>query len=247
MKHTSQRTIRLYHPEASAPGPLGLNQDQAHYLRNVLRMTPGHSLQVFNGNGLQWQARVDTLSRKSGQITLLKPIAALPASCLDLTLVQAISKGDRMDFCIQKSVELGVNRICPVFSQRGDVKLRGERLEKKLRHWRQVAISACEQCGRSDLPCVEEPAPLSAYLEKNSHPGIFLDPRADDTLTSAAPLSRQTLDILVGPEGGFSMEEVAALKNNGCIGIRLGPRILRTETAGPAVIAALQALAGDFR
>ncbi len=246
MSSPSRRRIRLYHPQARAAGPLTLDREQAHYLRNVLRLKPGQPLLVFDGQGQQWQAVVEELGKKDATLVLHKPLAATAPSRLDLTLVQAISKGDRMDTSIQKAVELGVNAIVPLVTEWGDVRLSGERLQKKHRHWQAVAVSACEQSGRADVPRVAAPVSLPAYLKHKTRAGIFLDPRADHTLASVAPQARQGLDILIGPEGGFSDSEIDSLNAAGCQGVHLGQRILRTETAGPAVIAGLQALVGDF-
>ena len=246
-KKASRRVVRLHHRQAQGPGALALDRDQAHYLRTVLRLKPGQSLLVFNGQGQQWQATLEQLDKKGGQLQLGDAVAATPPSRLNLTLVQGISKGDRMDTSIQKAVELGVNRIVPMMTQWSDVRLNNERLQKKQRHWQQVAISACEQCGRADVPEVTAAVSLDDYLRAKKHPGIYLDPRAARTLAEVAPAAGESLDILIGPEGGFSDAEIQAMQANQCQGVRLGARILRTETAGPAVIAALQALAGDFR
>jgi len=242
-----RRVVRLHHPLAQEAGTLKLDREQLHYLRNVLRLKPGHRLLVFNGKGQQWQANVTQLDKKGGALKLGDAVAATAPSRLDLTLVQGISKGDRMDTSIQKAVELGVNRVIPVMTQWGDVRLKDERLEKKLRHWQQVAISACEQCGRADVPEVASPTSLDDYLREKTRPAIYLDPRAEQSLAETMPASGTALDILIGPEGGFSDSEIRSMQENHCQGVRLGSRVLRTETAGPAVIAALQALAGDFQ
>ncbi len=241
-----RRHVRLYHPGATKAGLLPLNREQAHYLRAVLRMQAGDAVRVFDGTGHEWQARVEALGKKDGTLKVTAPLEPVPPSPLDLTLVQAVSKGDRMDTSIQKAVELGVRRIIPVFTQWGDVRLQGNRLLKKHRHWQHVAISACEQCGRADVPPVAMPMPLSEYLQQHTaHLGIFLDPRASTSLKSLVSRLPAPVHILIGPEGGFSDAEIATLRHHDLTGIRLGPRILRTETAGPAVIAALQAMAGD--
>jgi 16S rRNA (uracil1498-N3)-methyltransferase len=168
-------------------------------------------------------------------------------SPLPVTLVQALSSGERMDLTIQKAVELGVARIVPVESERCVVRLKGERAEKRVAHWRQVAISACEQCGRNRIPEVRMISPLEVWLaaEKNDALRWVLLPGAHTALRDL-PRPQKPVELLVGPEGGLTDAEADAAQRAGYQPVRLGPRVLRTETAAPALLAALQALWGDF-
>ncbi len=240
MKH------RLYLPTPYLEGKLvRLPDEAAHYLVRVLRLSTGEQVEVFDGMGQAAAATLVEAGKKTAQIrieALLPPVDR--ESPLNTILVQGISRGERMDYTIQKATELGVHAIQPVFTQRCEVRLKGDKLEKKQRHWQQVAISACEQSGRRVVPEVQPPLPLLDWL-KPGISGIVLDPAA------SRPLSRlssppQPLHILVGPEGGLTQEEVQAAQTHGMTPIRLGPRILRTETAGCALLAAAQARWGDW-
>jgi len=168
-------------------------------------------------------------------------------SPLQVTLVQALSSGERMDFTIQKAVELSVSRIVPVESERCVVRLKGERAEKRAAHWRQVVISACEQCGRNRIPEVCIVSPLDVWLaaEVSEAQRWMLLPGAHTALRDL-PRLQKPIDLLVGPEGGLTDAEADAARRAGYQPVSLGPRVLRTETAAPALLAALQALWGDF-
>jgi 16S rRNA (uracil1498-N3)-methyltransferase len=169
-------------------------------------------------------------------------------SSLDIILAQGIPRGDRMDFILQKAVELGVSSIQPLWMERSQARTKGERLEKRMRHWQKVMINACEQCGRSTLPGLCRPVDCTSWLDTGpaGETRILLEPRAENTLTSlGAP--RQPVLLLIGPEGGASDAERACAGSAGFTPISLGPRVLRTETASLAVLAGLQSLWGDFR
>jgi 16S rRNA (uracil1498-N3)-methyltransferase len=218
----------------------------AHHAERVLRLSPGDVLTLFNGQGGEFPARVIAL----GKLPKAELGAHEPGereSLLSITLVQSLASGDKMDWVLQKAVELGASRIVPVASQRSVVRLSGERAEKRVEHWRQIAASACEQCGRNRLPEVAELKNLLAHMAQTPEPDtlrLILAPGAETRLSD---LPRPgAVELLVGPEGGFTEDEVLAAQVAGYRAIRLGPRILRTETAGLAALTALQLLWGDL-
>ena len=222
---------------------LELPKARLHYLRKVLRLSDGDKLSVFDGENLEREA---TLS--GSELTLHTTRPTMPPSPVQLTLVQGIARGDRMDTIIQKATELGINRIVPIFTERCEVKLAGDRLAKRLAHWRQIALSACEQCGRSQLPVVEPACGLRTAIGERAEDqtdAIVLSPQGD-TPFSQQRLTHQRLWLAVGPEGGFDQAELSTLVEHGFSAATLGPRVLRTETAGPAAIAIAQACWGDL-
>ena len=218
----------------------------AHHLLRVLRLRQGARLALFDGHGLEYPAEILSLERGDCRVRLEPPQQPAVESPLDTTLIQAISKGDRMDWCIQKATELGVSRIQPVFSERCDVRLDARRADKRLAHWQQVAIAAAEQSGRVRVPPLH-PSLALAEISAPAGLGLYLDPAATATAASLAGTNARHFSIVVGPEGGLSGTEVDRLRRLGFRGLRLGPRVLRTETAGPAVLATLQTLAGDWQ
>lgn len=234
------------------PGPLGadteltLPREVAHHAERVLRLGVGDALVLFDGSGAEFHGVLTAVGAQA-RVRLSGRAAPLRESPLQLTLVQALASGDKMDWVIQKAVELGVAAVIPVAAERSVLKLAGERAEKRLAHWRQVVVSACEQCGRNQVPEVAEVVSLGSYLAR--HGGsilrLQLEPQAGQRL-AALPPPAGPVHLLVGPEGGWSEGELAAAHKAGCTPIRLGPRVLRTETAGIAVISALQTLWGDF-
>ncbi len=220
---------------------LTLEKRRAHYLKNVLRLSDGDSLSVFNGSGLERQAVIDRAELQLGEV-----VQAVPESPLRIDLLQGISRGERMDTTIQKSTELGVHRVVPLLTARCEVKLNAARTAKRLQHWRNVAISACEQCGRALVPEIEPPQRLAQYLALplENTPRVVLTPGATTSLSAVQP--SQSLAIAVGPEGGFDPEEITLLTAGNFQPIGLGPRTLRTETAGAAAVAVAQSLWGDL-
>jgi len=229
-------------PQAS----LELPEAAAHHAARVLRLREGEAVVLFDGRGGEYAATLSMPGR--GRVLAATGERRDPAreSPLAVTLVQAVSSSDKMDFTIQKAVELGVAAIQPVFSARSVVRLSGEREAKKLAHWRRIAIAACEQCGRNRIPEVREPVALDRYAAPAGDAGakILLSPSGAGRL---ADLARGPLTLAAGPEGGFNGEEEQRLLRAGFAAVRLGPRILRTETAALAALAALNALAGDFQ
>ncbi len=243
------RTTRIYLPVPLREGAtVELDERARRHAVTVLRLRAGDELTLFNGEGGEWRARLEEVSKRSVRARIGQALA--PAgdteSPLRITLLQGISRGERMDFTIQKAVELGVSRIAPVVTERTQVRLSGERLERRLHHWRGVLIHACEQCGRDRLPLLETPRPLAEALAESDEPGLLLDPRGDRAITDL-PQRMTRVRLLIGPEGGLSDRERSMAREASFEGLRLGPRILRTETAALAAIAALQACLGDFR
>ena len=168
-------------------------------------------------------------------------------SPLRITLAQGIARGEKMDWILQKATELGVARIAPVVSDRTEVKLDSERSDKKMNHWRGVCAAACEQSGRARLPVILEPQSLAQFAASDGSGRRFmLDPGASLSLPALQLAPDAQITLAIGPEGGFSDRDLAMLKAGGYEGVRMGPRILRTETAGPAAIAAINALYGDW-
>lgn len=240
---------RLHVPllPAGINGELTLEGDAAKHLR-VLRLRPGNPLVLFDGTGGEYRAEFLDVDRKLARVLVHEYCPVERESPLSLTLVQGISKGDRMDWTIQKAVELGVSRIWPVFTERSVVNLRGERLEKKHAHWQGVVRSACEQCGRNRLPEVLLPRPLEACapLLAEQSLSLLLDPAGGRALPGFQVDPGCQLALLVGPEGGFSDAELAWARGRGCAPVLLGPRVLRTESAAIAALAAMQLLWGDL-
>jgi len=243
--------IRLYSSVAlTGLTQLRLDETAARHAQ-VLRLSEGDLVQVFDGLGEEYEARVVSVARHWLELELGPHIAGDPESPLVVTLVQAVSKGERMDWSIQKSVELGVSAIQPVFSARSVVRLDGLRLSRRVEHWQGVIRSACEQSGRRILPALHPPLSLVDYLAGVAAAGaarrLMLAPQASQRLRAleAPPAGMPTL-LLVGPEGGFSSEEANTATRVGFVPIGLGPRVLRTETAGVVALAVLQALWGDL-
>ncbi len=242
------RPVRIHTQQNLRDGAqISLEKQPARHLVRVLRRRIGDPVVLFNGDGREHTGAIIDC-RGPDHCTVHLTATRIPAveSPLAITLVQAIGRGERMDWSIQKACELGVAGILPVFTERTEVKLAGERADKRLTHWQGVAVAACEQSGRVRVPDIDAPVPLTAAQFKVS-PRFYLDPAAGlSPNVIERPDPRQAL-IAIGPEGGFSEHEIAWLDRQGFRGLRLGPRVLRTETAGPAAIAVLQSLFGDWR
>ena len=228
---------------------LQLGREQAHYLGRVLRLRDGDLLTVFNGDNGEFDARVASLAKNSATVVVDAPVETATESALKIHLVQGISRGERMDFVVQKATELGVKRITPVFSEYGVVKLDPARAAKRNDHWQSVAISACEQSGRIRPPLIDAPVDLNTWFgagAKEADSDLILRPGASTPLSSiAAPVTKVCL--LIGPEGGFSDKEYGDADIAGFAAVSLGPRILRTETAVLTAIAVAQSCWGDLR
>lgn len=223
-----------------------LEAGPSQHIGRALRMRAGDSLVVFDGSGLEYPATIDGMSKKQVTVRVGQGRSTQTESALRIALGIGLSRGDRMDWIVQKATELGVAQISPLFTERTEVKLPTERAEKKLRHWQEIAISACEQCGRNVLPVIELPQKLENWLQKTDAERKFvLHHRAEPGLDSDDPASSAAL--LIGPEGGLGDAEIDAAIERGYSALRLGPRVLRTETAPMAAIAILQSLWGDMR
>jgi 16S rRNA (uracil1498-N3)-methyltransferase len=242
------RVPRIFTAHALTVGrKLELQEAAQRHLIQVLRLRPGMELSLFNGDGKEYAARLITCTKRSATAEILELQREEPIAPLSIHLIIGVSKGERMDLALQKSVELGVAEITPLFSERCTVRLHGERLEKRLQHWRNVAISACEQSGRCRVPHIHEPCPLEDCLaHPGLAPGILLDHRATQTLPDLQPPA-DGVSLLIGPEGGLSEQERGLAQAQGFTAVKMGPRIMRTETAPLAAIAAIQLLWGDFR
>jgi 16S rRNA (uracil1498-N3)-methyltransferase len=242
------RITRLYHPGILNCGEtIQLDINASNHLIRVLRAEIETSVILFNGNGFDYCCKTLNDNPKKTLITIETKTNNNIESNLNITLIQGLSRTDRMETTIQKCVELGINRIIPVICQRSNTKLRKDKQIKKLEHWRKVAISACEQSGRSIIPEVTEITPLNniTSLLQTEASKFILNP---DTETSLKDVNynQQAIEVFIGPEGGLNNEEINFLNGNNFLNIRFGPRILRTETAGPAVVSALQMIWGDF-
>lgn len=238
---------RIFHPEPLTPGArIALTGTAARHVAQALRLRTGDALVLFDGRGGEYPATVETVQRREIMVRTGPFVDREAESPLVTHLAQGISRGERMDYTIRKAVELGVASIQPLFTDRCQVRLTGSRLENRLQHWRGVAIAACEQCGRNRVPAVHAPRDLMAWLESPMEgAGLVLDPGAGDGLRRVTrPDGPVTL--LTGPEGGLDEKETAAALAHGLRGVHLGPRILRTETAGVAALAAIQGLWGDL-
>ena len=239
---------RFYCREALSPGAhVELPEPVARHAVRVLRLPPGAPMVLFDGRGGEYPAHIERIERDRVHAELGAWRDVERESLLNITLVQALQSGDKMDFTIQKAVELGMRDIVPVESRRSVLRLAGERAGKRVAHWQGVVASACEQCGRNQVPLVAPLEKLENWLARPSNGclRLMLAPDADQTLASIPPA--EAIQLLIGAEGGLDPQEVIAATQAGFRAVRMGPRILRTETAGLAALAALQALWGDFR
>jgi len=239
------KSIRIYQPGKFEVGKsFHLDKTSSHHLIKVLRLKNNFSFNLFNGEGDEFIAKLE-ISGKSTIAHIETKLISNNESSLHTHLIQGISKGDRMDFAIQKSIELGVHSITPVITERTVVNLKDHRTEKKLQHWQSVAISACEQSGRSTLPIINPICTLADILKQQPEGlKILLDPLSENSFHSLT--ASNNIQILIGPEGGLSDNEITDAIKYGFKGVRLGPRILRTETAALAAIASAQLLWGDL-
>lgn len=240
------RLIRLYvNCPLAANSALELPPEASHYIGKVLRAKPGQALSLFNGDGQEYTAAVTEVGKKVVSTNIGDSQTGQPASPLHTHLGQVMSRGDRMDYAVQKATEMGVTEITPLFSERCEVKLDPKRLEKRLTHWRQIAISACEQSGRCDVPVIHQPQQLGTWLDV-----VEADCKLTLHLHNSVALqdipTPASCALLIGPEGGLTEDEVAAARQQNFNAICLGPRILRTETAPVAGLALLQHLWGDY-
>ena len=239
---------RFYCREPLSPGAhIDLPEPVARHAVRVLRLQPGAAIVLFDGRGGEYEARIERIEKD-------RVVAALGAwrdvereSGLAVTLIQAVQAGEKMDYTVQKAVELGVSHIVPVDSRRSVTRLTGERAARRVAHWQGVAAAACEQCGRNQVPQLAPLERLENWLARpaNGMLRLILAPDAEQALVDLPPVSN--VQMLIGAEGGLDPQEIVAARQVGFRAVRMGPRILRTETAGLAALAAMQALWGDFR
>jgi 16S rRNA (uracil1498-N3)-methyltransferase len=234
--------------------PLALNADiqlsenAAAHATRALRLNVGDNAIIFNGDGFDYECTLTSVKKNTVTATITDAKKINSESPLNITLLQGISSGDRMDFTIQKAVELGVKKIQPINSQRSVVKLTSDRAEKRIEHWQNVAISACEQSGRAFVPKVLPPLSLESWLRQNPYSNttrILLNPIGAKRLTEIEKPAA-TIELLIGAEGGLSQAETNLASAQYFQSIILGPRILRTETAALTAISVMQSLWGDF-
>jgi len=238
---------RLYFSgEIAAHGECRLEPAQAHHVLHVLRLAAGDEVTLFDGRGVEYAAAIARTGKNGVTLNVRERHCVSRESPLAVSLAQGLSSGERMDYTVQKAVELGVTSIQPLLTSRSVVRLAGERAEKRVAHWRAVAIAACEQCGRNFIPEINNLHTITQWLgTPGSASRLLLSPRAGMRLRDL-PRPAKTVTLLAGPEGGLSPEEEGAAKIAGFIAVQLGPRVLRTETAAVAALAAMQTLWGDF-
>lgn len=243
------RVPRIHLPVALSPGTtVELPQEKAHHVLRVLRLADGAELRLFNGEAGDWIGRLDVRGKRRAAVVIDSFQPGGAESPLEITLVQGISRGQRMDYTLEKGVELGIDRVLPVVMERTQAVPAGERIDKKARHWAGVLAAAAAQSGRTRVPELGCQATFGEWLagtDCTAHPHVLLDPAA--TASAAEADIATAVTLIAGPEGGFSPAEREAAYAAGCRGIRLGPRILRTETAAVAALAVLQAMHGDLR
>ncbi|MGC9422210.1 MULTISPECIES: 16S rRNA (uracil(1498)-N(3))-methyltransferase [Vibrio] len=241
------RIPRIYHPSPITQlGSLALSDDAANHIGRVLRMQPGQAVCLFDGSDAEFPAVIQEVGKKQLLVDVIERFENSMESPLNLHLGQVVSRGDKMEFTIQKSVELGVNTITPLLSERCGVKLDEKRFEKKLQQWQKIAIAACEQCGRNRVPVIRPIMTLEAWCAEPSDAlKLNLHPRAQYSInTLPAPVNK--VRLLIGPEGGLSAQEITMTEQYHFSETLLGPRVLRTETAALTAITALQVRFGDL-
>jgi len=240
------RVSRLYTTATLTTGQtIALDDDNGHYVRTVLRLKKDTDIILFNGNGGEYLGSISEVSRKAVLIDIKHWIDRSAESSLIVTLGLGISRGDRMDYTVQKAVELGVNHITPLMTEHCVVQLKGEKKPQRLLHWQKIAQHAAEQSGRTLVPPLTDIHQLQQWVALQQGLKVFLDPYANTSLAELSPINGQ-VTLLTGPEGGFADQERELAKAAGFIPVSMGKRILRTETASLAALAAVQMLWGDF-
>jgi 16S rRNA (uracil1498-N3)-methyltransferase len=242
------RTIRTHVDQPLAIGrTITLPEDASAHLLRVLRLGTGDTVWLFNGDGHDYEATLESASRRGAEARIVGRRVVDVEAPLHITLAQGIARGEKMDLVLQKATELGVRAFAPVVTERTEVKLDADRAGKRIAHWQGVVVAACAQSGRARLPSLAEPQSLAAYAAaETAGLRLVLDPRGGVGLRDLPLSDDRRIALVTGPEGGLSERDLATLKAAGFQGLRLGPRILRTETAGLAAIAALQVLHGDL-
>lgn len=241
------RTIRSFIDLPLQPErDLVLPETVSNHIVRVLRLETGDIFHLFNGDGHDYPCRILSLEKRGARVRILDRIAVLNESPLRIHLYQSIARGEKMDWILQKATELGVAEFTPIVSDRTEVKLEGERSGKKLAHWQGVVRSACEQSGRATVPSVNPPVAIHRIDAAGIAGAFYLQPGAEHGISGLAIPADGRIVLAIGPEGGFTERDIRLLQTAGFRGLRVGPRILRTETAGIAVTAALQSNYGDW-
>ncbi len=250
-KNPRRRLPRFLHSTGTSIGQIiNLSKSSSHHAKNVLRLKAGDSVRIFDGRGKEFEGEIVRTDETFVEVLTHYKVDSSPESSLEVILAQGLSRSDRMDFTIQKSVELGVNRIFPLFTDRSQIQLSGDRIDRKLKHWKNLIDAACEQCLRNVRPSISKPIDLKQWLgdigktKNDNWHKVVLDPTASKSLKSLD--NPKKIILLVGPESGFTDQELVLATNANFRLIRLGPRVLRTETAGLAGVAIIQAIWGDL-
>ena len=241
------RIPRLYiDQELHVGADIILAQDKTHHVANVLRMRAGDKVKLFNGNDSECLSTLKELNKKNAVINVEECVSVNKESNLKIILGLGISRGQHMDYSIQKSVELGVNEIVPVLTEFSNVKIQDSRKENKLSHWRSIIINATEQCGRTQITKLSAPLTYREYLEKIKSKTCFIFHPGDNKALEKVKIEDNEVTILVGPEGGFSEDEINMAKDKNYIEVCMGPRVLRAETAVVTALSICQYRWGDL-
>ena len=242
---------RFYHSgQINIDETIVLDEFAAHHAQKVMRLKNNDQLILFNGDGSDYTGHVIIISKRQVQVSIKSKKSIESESNIRVILLQALTSSEKMDLIIQKTTELGISEIQPIVCERSVVKIKNEKIEKKLLHWRQVSIAACEQCGRAEIPTIYKPVNIIKYLEKISESDkttkIILSPEATKSLNNVIPNKKQDIKVLIGPEGDFTKQELDFSIQKGFSPIKIGPRILRTETAPMCILSILQYKYGDI-
>ncbi len=241
------RTTRIFQDcELIVGKTIQLDAEAANHLVSVLRLREQTPIILFNGQGGEFQTTIAQIEKRKVFVLIEKFDGIEREPSIQIHLAQSISRNDKMDLIIQKAVELGVAQITPIITERCNTKLSQDRWMKRLLHWRKIIISACEQCGRNKLPQLNDITEITDYLSNESAPTRFIFHHQAEASLPFFDETPHSFSLLIGPEGGFTQEEIASAIKHQFMGIKLGPRILRTETAGMTAIASLQSKYGDF-
>ena len=228
---------------------IALNADEAHHLSRVLRLGVGDNVFVFDGEGAEWECEILAVGKREATLSIIRKLSDSVESPLRLTLAQALVKGDKFDWVVQKATELGVTRIVPLLTDHSDIRRAEERTEQKLERWRRISLEALKQCGRRRLVEITEPIRFVQFCESSSAPNLIFSERGGKSLNEiAAELKQPTqLSVCIASEGGWSDTELQAAEAHNFLAVHLGQRILRTETAAITAVALAQHLFGDLR
>lgn len=241
------RIPRFYDPQSLQLNQLvELNDAVVQHVCRALRMRVGDELILFNGDGLEYKAQLETVEKRRASARIIQQDDRCIESPLDIRIGQSLSRGERMDYAVQKATEMGMQQMFPLFSERCEVKLSTDRQDKRIRHWQQVAISACEQSGRCKVPTISAPQTLEQWIkQEDAELKLVLH---HHTATPLAEMDApESIALLIGPEGGLTEQEVELARDHGFQPVAFGPRVMRTETAPVAALALLQYLWGDWR